>query len=127
MSEDDLFAWCDQEPTVRYPAVAREITIHYGKDGEPLQWTSLSLRLLDKAPNRIAVLRQYVADVEFMSWHVSAEARAANLKFLRVLESYPDPAVAAFVTEQSARLSIISDDWLRAEREADSKKDQSFE
>jgi len=127
MAESDLFAWCDREPTSRYPAVAAAITIRHDKEGEAPQWTRRSLYLLDKAPDRGAVLKKYIAQIDSMSWHVSAEARTANLKFLDALRLHSDPAVVDFVAQESARLVKISDDRLRAEREADSRKEQSFE
>jgi hypothetical protein len=126
MPEGELFAWCDREPTVRYPAVAAAITIGLGaREGEPPKWTNRSLRLLDQAPDRVAVLKQYVAQIELMC--LGGANLALNTRLLEALRTHADPAVAEFVAQESARLGQIVDAQRRADKEAERERDESFE
>ena len=60
--QDELLGWCDQEPKARYPAMARLITIsHRTGEAGPLQWTSLTLRFLEKAPDPGEILKEFVS------------------------------------------------------------------
>ena len=126
MPEGELFAWCDREPTIRYPAVAATITICLGtREGEPPQWTSLALRLLDKAHDRIAVLKQYVAQIELRCF--GGANLALHTKLLDALRTHTDPAVAEFAAQESARLGQMFDAQRRADREAERGRDERFE
>jgi hypothetical protein len=90
--EGELLAWCDRDPRSRYPAIAAVITIaHPTQENEPRQWTSIALRLLEKAPDRIEVLRHFVQGFIPMSWSGSRTAiMASNAKLLYELDAYPD-------------------------------------
>jgi hypothetical protein len=59
---EQLLQWCDQEPQMRYPAMARIITISKRtNNNDPPRWTSIALRFLERAPDPAAVLHQFVA------------------------------------------------------------------
>jgi hypothetical protein len=127
--EAELFAWCDREPTTRYPAIATAIGIcHSSKEGEPPQWTNLALRLLDKACDRIAVLQQYIAQIELMSCRgFSTGALASNIKLLDSLPADADPAVGRFVAQERTRLGLIADVQAHRDREGERERDERFE
>lgn len=58
--EDKLLTWCDKDPQNRYPTIAGLITISDRKqESAPPKWTPIALRLLEKAPDRVEVLRQF--------------------------------------------------------------------
>jgi hypothetical protein len=127
--EDELLGWCDQEPQTRYPAVAAAITIfHHAEEAGPRQWTNIALCLLDKAPDRVEVLKQFVQQFSPMSWSGSRAAIVeANAKLLDDLMAYPDPAVAEFVAQEKVRLCSAIEQERRHETEMDKKRDERFE
>lgn len=129
VSEDDLLAWCVKDPRIRYPAVAAISTIYHPTEGiSPRQWTAVALRLLEKAPDRVAVLKQFIRQFSPMSWAGSRAAIvAANTKLLDELEAYPDAAVAKFVTEEKVRLIQWVEQEKRQETELDRARDERFE
>jgi hypothetical protein len=83
---------------------------------------------LDKATDRIGILKQYVTELELMRWRGSrGAALASNVKLLDRLQAHPDPLVAQFVAQESARLGQLADNLRRSEREAEREKDERFE
>jgi hypothetical protein len=127
--EDVLLTWCDEEPAARYPAVAGSISISANaRGGQPREWTRLGLCLLEKAPDRIAVLKRFIVEFRgqggFGSRVVEFEA---NAKLLDRLENHPDPSVSAFVAEEKVRLARQIDVERQLESSAERVASQSFE
>jgi hypothetical protein len=60
---------------------------------------------LDKAGDRVAVLRLYFERISLMGW-VEANL-AASITLLDVLKTHTDPAVVQFATRESTRLAEI--------------------
>jgi hypothetical protein len=127
--EANLLGWCDQHPESRYPAVAAGVTaFQTSGDTGRQEWTSTALKLLDKAPDRVEVLKGFIRQFSPMSW---AGSRAAivetNAKLLDELARYPDPALHEFVDKEKIRLSQA----IRAERQNESmlerERDERFE
>jgi hypothetical protein len=58
--DQDVLAWCDQDPQARYPALAKVIPF-FTRAKEPPRWTSIALEFLEKAPDPNAILRQFTA------------------------------------------------------------------
>lgn len=127
--DNTLLAWCDEDPHNRYPLMARLITIslHLGEAGKR-QWTSIAIRLLEKAPDRIQVLRQFTRQFSPMSWSGSlAAAIESNAELLDELESFPDAAVTQFVAQERSRLRAAIEDVRRSETAMDRRMDERFE
>jgi DNA-binding transcriptional regulator YdaS (Cro superfamily) len=128
MPEGDLLTWCDHDPTTRYPAIAAAITTcGHTKQGELPRWTGLSLQLLDRAPTRIEVLKQYVAQMELTKWRVPAETTLANITLLDTLRTHIDPSLEWFIVREIARLERVVDAQRRTDREAERERDERFE
>lgn len=127
--EPELLDWCDQEPDSRYPTMAAAINIyHDGKEAGPRQWTKLALRLLEKAPDRVSVLRQYIRQFDPRTWSGSrASVVEANAKLLDELESHDDPVVTRFVAEERVRLNRLLEAEARLETATDKARDERFE
>jgi hypothetical protein len=127
--ESDLLAWCSQQPGIRCAAIAAGITPFRWSDetGRP-QWTNFACKLLDTAPDRIAVLRRFTAKFSPTAWPgsraVNAELSAGLLDELVV---YSDPALMNFIAEDKVRLA----DALKAEytmaHMVDRERDERFE
>jgi len=129
ISPDDLMAWCDRVPADRYPLTARLITLYKGKGDEPpLEWHAGALALLQKAPDRIAVLKQFIRRFRPMSWSGSrAAAMETRVPLLRVLESHADPAIAALAKADGARLKSEIEREREQETREDRASDERFE
>jgi hypothetical protein len=126
--ESVLLTWCDEEPATRYPAVAGCISISTNIDAEPREWTKLALRLLEKAPDRVAVVKAFILEFRGQGGCGTAVGTfEANAKLLGKLEGYPDPSVRAFVAQEQVRLAReieVEREW---EKSADRIASQSFE
>jgi len=125
--EEDLLRWCDEEPQVRYPAIARIITISQRTgDNAPPRWTSIALRFLERAPDPSAVLRQFVGQFGgsggFGSYAAIVESESALLDQLGEF-----PALSVAVTQERARLRKWVDDEKGRETVRDRQRDDRFE
>jgi hypothetical protein len=129
VSEAELLRWCNQEPKTRYPTAAAITTIFHGADEPGLRrWTNIALRLLERAPDRVEVLRQFIRRFSPMSWSGSrATIVASNAKLLDELVGYSDPALTDFIAQEKVRLSNEIAAERRAETLEDSAKDERFE
>jgi hypothetical protein len=123
--ENELFAWCDNEPATRYPAVASAITAYTGKDvNEPKHWTARALHLLERAADRIDICRRYVAQIE-MTWHTPMLEQLVNL--LDEVHIPSDAALVNFVAEEKARLGDLVEARRLAEATACRVQNERFE
>ena len=123
IGESDLLAWCDEKPATRYPALAGAVVIST-KEEEPgeREWSPIALRLLEKAPDRIEVLKRFVLQIMSSArWDANAAIVEANAKLLNKLEQYADPAVSAFLAEERVRLA----QYVKRERRSESASDRS--
>ncbi len=91
--EADLLAWCDKAPGIRYPAVAAGVTPfrQSGETGRP-QWTSVAHKLLERAPDRVAVLKQFIYRFTPTGWTGSRAAIVeSNARLSMKLATFPRP------------------------------------
>jgi hypothetical protein len=127
--EASLLAWCDEKPARRYPALASVVVISTNDGGSgPYEWSRLALRLLEKAPDRIEVLKRFVAQIKSSGgWGSRTAIIEAKAKLLDKLEQYPDSAVVAFVGDEKVRLAQFIDHEKRAEATRDRAEGDRFE
>jgi hypothetical protein len=127
--EQTLLAWCEQRRTVRYSLMAALIfPFRVEQNSETRLWTQTALRLLDRAPDRVEVLRQYIDKFRPMSWSGSRISPwAANVKLLDSLVDYPDPRLIAFVADEKIRLSGVLDSVRQREASKESRENERFE
>jgi hypothetical protein len=126
---ETLIAWCHVKPTERYALMAGLVTL-YAADEEklPLDWNVRALAILDKAPDRIAVLKQFVRRFRPSSWSGSrAAAMETRLPLLGILEKHADPTVAQFAKTDGARLKKEVDEEQKWETRDDRANDERFE
>jgi hypothetical protein len=121
--------WCDKEPKSRYAIVATGITWSLAaEETGARRWTNVALAVLKKAPDRVAVLKEFIRRFSPMSWSGSrATTMAANLKLLDELEGYSDPTVTGFVAREKVLLNEEIEAERRAETLADRAHDERFE
>jgi len=127
--ENVLLVWCDQDACARYPAIACAIPISHipGGTGER-KWTPTALRLLDKAPDRVEVLKQFVRQFHPRGgWSGSLTAiLESNAKLLDQLEAHHDSTVVDFVRDEKVRFARVIEEERRWEAEKD-RRDERFE
>ena len=127
---DVLVAWCERKPSERYPLVASVIPVFEGQQDQPSPsvWSAAALAILDKAPDRVAALRQFVCRFRPRNWSGSrAAAMETRLPLLRQLETHADPDVAAFAKADGARLRKEIDQEREQETKDDKANDERFE
>jgi len=127
--EGDLLGWCDEEPDGRYVIAAAGISISLDPEWtRPRRWTNIALTLLEKAPDRVALLRQFVRQFRPRSWSGSRAAIVASYaKLLDELEGHSDLALTEFVAQEKVRLTKEIEVERRAETLQDRATDERFE
>ncbi len=97
-----------------------------GSDG--IGWSDLSLELLRRAPDRLAVLRRFVERFYPTSWSGSRAAIVATrAKLLELFEGGDDEQVAVYARETRARMLRDADRMRREEAERDKVRNEAFE
>jgi hypothetical protein len=126
---DFLIAWCERNPGERFPVMARVITLFIGnREGGQLEWSAAALAILDKAPDRPAVLKRFVRRLRPMTWSGSlAAAMETRLPLLRKLETHEDPDIAAFAKFDVAHLTKEIELQREQETRNDKENDERFE
>jgi hypothetical protein len=129
LAEATLVQWCQQAPNERYPAIAGAITLTQPvSEPEPMRWNDSALVILAKAPDNVAVMKQFLPRLYPRSWSGShASAIERFLPLLQYLEQHSDLAVADFAREARQMLRREVDDKRRRETEADKLTDERFE
>ena len=126
VTTEDLLLWCSAEPALRYPAIARVIRISHDTNS-PSEWSTTALRILDEAPDRIAVLRAYITQFGSLWPGPQIAKTEAHVKLLDQLQGYPDSSLAAFAEQEAIRLREAIDEERRAETATDRQRDERFE
>lgn len=126
--KEELFSWCDQEPAARYPAIARVITIATRKtDAAPMEWTPVARHLLDRAPDRVAVLGQYVRQFGRIWPGAELNAVESHVRLLDEYTTHDDSAVATFATREGARVRAAIAIARQQETATSRERDERFE
>jgi hypothetical protein len=130
VSSDVLVAWCERKPSERYPLMAGVVPVFEGQQDQPLPlgWSAAALAILDKAPDRVAALRQFVFRFRPRTWSGSrAAVMETRLPLLRQLETHADAEVAAFAKADGLRLWKEIDQERARETRDDKESDERFE
>lgn len=126
--EEELLQWCDEQPDIRYPAIAGITPISYRtKDTEQLRWTQFALRLLERAPDPAAVLKEFVDQfTPHGGWSGSLAATLeANEPLLDELDG--TAGLAAAIAHEKKRLRAAIEQWRGFELSHDREHDERFE
>lgn len=125
----DLISWCSAEADNRFPVMARAINPFKGSQEQaPVDWSDGALALLEKAPDRIAVLRPFVHRLRPVTWNGSrAVAMQMCLPLLEKLKQYPDAAVVEFAIAEEQRLRDEIEREKQYENRDDRERDERFE
>ena len=99
-----------------------------GAADEGMAWSEIAQALLDRAPDRLAIVKEYAQRFRPHSYSGSlATAMEAALAPLRRLEDDADQTVAAFARAERTRLRQEIESSRRYETETDRRTDERFE
>ena len=102
-----LLDWCARTPGTNHELAASCISYaRIATDGDGLAWTDTALAVLDQAPDKVAVLRRFIARFRPTSgWSGSlAEIIATRAFLLRAIEAGGERDLAAFARQERERL-----------------------
>lgn len=129
LPDDAVLTWCDRDPAVRYPLAASFVLLFKRpRENEPHEWTSLTVKLLEKAPDPLLVLNEIVNRLHPTSWSGSLATKLeGRLKLLEKLPVGDTPALAGAMAEAKKRLQAQIDAQRRSEQEEDRAERNKFE
>ncbi len=128
--ENGLLSWCDKEPAVRYVVLAGMIDAFVdAREGAVANWTSSARFLLDNAPDKLSVLREFVSQMApvFGSRGELAGAIEDRTQLLDEFLSDPEEEVRAFALEAKDKLHLRAEqerEWAAADAHS---RDERFE
>jgi hypothetical protein len=127
--ERALIEWCEQDRQTRYLQIASLIfPFQIEANTEVRRWTNVAMSLLEKAPDRVEVLRRYIDKFQPMSWSGSqVPPWEANAKLLDSLADYPDPDIIAFAAAEKTRLQSVLDLVRQREASRERRENERFE
>ncbi len=127
--EADLLQWCDEKSDIRYPVVAAGIAaVQSSGEAGGQRWTDIALKFLDKAPNRVEVLKKFITQFSPTGWVGShATIVESNVKLLDELKRYPDPELQEFIASQKLRFHEVVKAEHEMERLLYQDRDERFE
>lgn len=92
------------------------------------QWTNIARKLLERAPDRVAVLRRFVDKFTPTAWTGSRAAIVeSNAKLLDELAVYSDPALDEFIASEKRRLIDAIEEERTIDFLIDRERDERFE
>jgi hypothetical protein len=127
---DALIEWCDREPDSRYPSMADIVSFLKGSDEEEVtsHWSGVALRLIEHAPDPVAVVRAFVERFRPSSWSGSLASILEGRKaLLEELKGHKNPDVAAFANVVANKLALEVEEERTWEAKHDRQRDERFE
>lgn len=126
---ETMLTWCDEDRAVRYPLIAATLyPFNKTHNSDMRQWKELAFALLEHAPDKIEVLKQYIYHLRPMSWSgLRSASWEANAKLLDVFENHDDVNVAEFVRAERKKLRTTLDDLRGQELASERRENERFE
>ena len=127
--EDVVLAWCDREPTERYPLAATFVQLfEQPTDQAPSGWRGLVRRLLSDAPEPVAVFEAIVERLYPREWSGSLAAEfASRLDLLDRLDAESLSVLRPLVERTRAALKDRTERERRREQAESRERDSRFE
>lgn len=98
IGDADLIAWCDRDPSNRYPVIASSISSFKRTSREhALEWNPLVYKLFEEAPNLSDILQAIGTDLEPMAWSGSrADIITQRAEILKELFTHKNDRIASW-------------------------------
>jgi hypothetical protein len=127
--ETTLLEWCDEGSNVRYPLIAAKLVpFSRAANSDKPQWKPSALALLERAPNKIEVLKHYIGHFAPMSWSGPRSVTwEANAGLLDHFENHADLDLAAFARLRRDELKRLLVDLKRQELDSEKRENERFE
>lgn len=124
INDNLIIAWCDVNPIIRYPIVAKVIT-HYQKsvEGNTLEWTSVALRLLLNSPNPLLILNEFKSVFRPNSWSGSlSETMQKRLCLISELKKHSNLSISGWACIEEREL----EEEIRSRRKNELKQESNL-
>jgi len=116
------------DPTTRFPLIASVVGIYASAQGAERAWSNIALRLLERAPDRIEVLKRFMRQFEPSGWTGSrASVIEVNAKLLDQLAFLDDMTLQQFIAAEKIRIGHFVEDEKRRELQQDRAANERFE
>ncbi len=128
--DEQLVSWCDVAPEVRYPAVAGLITFSHQNGEDPAAvWTSKAWVVLQRAPNRVSILKKFLERFRPLGGFVDSAASIlkSNASLLNELEDFNDPDLKEYLPRAKALVNEALENEKRLELLLARQTDERFE
>lgn len=127
--ESDLIGWCERDPATRYLTMASVASYLRGSEEDASShWSAIALTILERAPDRVAVLKEFAERFQPSAWSGSLTAILEGRSALLVeLEQHADPRVVEFSVAEKERLAKEIEAKRRFEADHDRLTDERFE
>ena len=127
--EKIFLSWCKTDPEKRYPILASFILPYTAeREKETYHWNPLAMKVLEQAPNPIAILRAFESAFQPSFWSGSYVAHLEKgLALIEGLKSHKNLKIAQWADEY---FSILFDEIQKRREREDTKQSywfQSFE
>jgi hypothetical protein len=127
--DEVLLAWCDHDPALRNPLAAAAATLFKRpKEGKPHEWTPLTGKLLQTAPDPGLVLNEIIQRLNPLSWSGSLATKLeGRLKLLNCIPGSDIPTLAAKIAAVKANFQANISYQRSLEMEEDRAHSNRFE
>lgn len=127
-----LLAWCEAERGERYPLMAKVVSVFAGKaadaEAPALKWSDAATALLEKAPDKIEILKIFIQRFRPMSWSGSrAAVMEARLPLLTAMGKHREGVFATIARVEAERFKQEIELERKHETERDKEADERFE
>jgi hypothetical protein len=124
-----IIDWCKLNPLIRYIKVAVAMLPHrHNEHKNSLEWTPLSLGIMDNAPDVVTVLNAFKRSLIPSSWSGSrADIMARGLTLILQLKTHQNPAISTWAgNEEKVFLEEIKQER-QSEEQYNRTQDERFE
>lgn len=128
--EETVIEWCDKDPETRYLAMAGAVSLVNGSEEEDVtsRWSGIALKLIECAPDPVAVLRTFVGRFRPSGWSGSLASILEGRKaLLEELKAHKNPDVPALAAAEANCLAAEVDATRQWEAKHDRERDERFE
>jgi hypothetical protein len=126
--DHELLSWCADGGQPRYVTIAEAISFFRAEKDSPPGWTPIALKLLDAAPDPLAVLSVFIERFSPRSWSGSRAAiMESRARLLDELDNHPNPALAALAAQKRPGLRAAIAQTREWENKHDRERDERFE
>lgn len=124
-----ILDWCNVNPAIRYPKIAAcMVAYQHNEQKNGLEWTPLSLDVINKAPDIATVLNAFKNNFRPTSWSGSrASIMEKRLALITQLKTHENPVISTWAHNQEKEFAEEIRQERQWENERNRKQDERFE